>query len=183
MLEALISSKTRIKLLLRLFLNPEASAYLRGLAEEFDESTNSVRVELNRLEEAGLLKSDVVGNKKLFRANQSYPLFADVRNIVMKHTGLQDVINEVIKKLGDLREVYLGGDLALGKQSNVVNLILVGNPDRHYLVNLIDRVEKLIPKRIQYLVYSQEESETMNFSSKQHPLLWKEESLKDGSPH
>ena len=44
MLDTLIQSKTRLKLLLRFFLNPESSAYLRGLAQEFDESTNAVRV-------------------------------------------------------------------------------------------------------------------------------------------
>ena len=57
MLESLITSKTRTKLLLKFFLNPGTSAYLRGLAEEFGESTNGVRVELNRLSEAGLLES------------------------------------------------------------------------------------------------------------------------------
>lgn len=57
MLDTLIQSKTRLKLLLRFFLNPDSSAYLRGLAQEFDESTNAVRVELNRFEEAGLIQS------------------------------------------------------------------------------------------------------------------------------
>jgi len=53
-LDSLITSQTRVKLLLRFFLNPESRSYLRELAEEFGESTNSVRVELNRLTEAGL---------------------------------------------------------------------------------------------------------------------------------
>ena len=56
MLETLVTSKTRAKLLLKFFLNPSTSAYLRGLADEFGESTNGVRVELNRLMEAGLLE-------------------------------------------------------------------------------------------------------------------------------
>ena len=175
MLEALISSQTRIKLLLRLFLNPESTAYLRGLADEFGESTNSVRVELNRLESAGLLKSDMSGNKKLFRANPQYPLFSEVRKILLKHTGLQRIIEEVVEKLGDLHEVYLTGDLALGKQSDIVNLILLGDPDRHYLINLIERVEKLSAKRIQYLIYSKEESESVDFSSRNYLLIWKQE--------
>ena len=94
MLETLISSKTRLKLLLRLFLNPGSKAYLRGLADEFDESTNSVRVELNRFEEAGMLSSDLVGNKKVFQANKEYPLFEEIRKILLKYTGLQDIIDE-----------------------------------------------------------------------------------------
>tara|TARA_R110001592_G_scaffold119404_1_gene322429 strand:- start:27114 stop:27638 length:525 start_codon:yes stop_codon:yes gene_type:complete len=174
MLEALISSKTRIKLLLRLFLNPDSSAYLRGLAEEFNESTNSIRIELNRFEEAGMLDSGLVGNKKVFKANKAYPLFQEVRSILLKYTGLQDVIDEVVEKLGDLSEVYLTGDLALGKDSDIVSLIIVGNPDLHYLVQLIQKAESLMPKKIQYLVYSNEEAELMTFDPNQNLLIWHE---------
>ena len=67
MLEALISSKTRIRLLLRFFLNPESKSYLSELAEEFGESTNSVRLELNRFEKAGMLDSEYIGNKRFYR--------------------------------------------------------------------------------------------------------------------
>tara|TARA_R110001592_G_scaffold50902_2_gene157228 strand:- start:78 stop:602 length:525 start_codon:yes stop_codon:yes gene_type:complete len=172
MLEALISSKTRIKLLLRLFLNPDSSAYLRGLAEEFNESTNSIRIELNRFEEAGMLDSDLVGNKKVFKANKSYPLFEEVRSILLKYTGLQDVIDEVVEKLGDLNDVYLTGDLALGRDSDIVSLIFVGDPDLHYLVQLIQKAELLMPKKIQYLVYSKEEASLMSFDPNKNLLIW-----------
>lgn len=174
MLEALISSKTRIKLLLRLFLNPESSAYLRGLAEEFNESTNSIRMELNRFESAGMLNSDLVGNKKVFRANANYPLFKEVRSILLKYTGLQEVVDEVVEKLGDISKVYLTGDLALGRESNIVSLILVGNPDQHYLIHLIDKVESLISKRVQYLIYTQQEVEEIELDQSSNLLLWHE---------
>ena len=74
MLADFISSKTRVKLLLKFFLNTNTTSYLRGLAEEFDESTNAVRLELNRLERAGMLISRSSGNKKLYQANKTYPL-------------------------------------------------------------------------------------------------------------
>ncbi|MFT7162483.1 MAG: hypothetical protein ACI9GZ_003674 [Bacteroidia bacterium] len=174
MLEALISSKTRLKLLLRLFLNPESTAHLRGLAEEFEESTNSVRIELNRFESAGMLNSDLVGNKKVFRANTAYPLFNEVRNILLKYTGLQEVVQEVIQKLGEVNEVYLTGDLALGKDSDIVSLIIIGNPDKHYLIHLINKFEELVPKRIQYYIYSKEEASILNFNIDNNLLLWHE---------
>lgn len=174
MLETLISSKTRVKLLLRLFLNPDSKAYLRGMADEFDESTNSVRVELNRFEEAGMLSSDVVGNKKVFQANKEYPLFGEIRKVLLKYTGLQDIIDGVIEQLGGLTKVYLTGDLALGKQSNIISLIIVGNPDRHFLIQLISKVEELIPKKVQYLIYSIEESKTLEFDNERNLVLWNE---------
>jgi predicted transcriptional regulator len=97
MLDALITSKTRIKLLLKFFLNPESNGYLRGLSTEFGESTNSIRIELNRLEEAGLLESDSNGNKKIFHANTKHPLFPDIQSIVRKYTGIDEVIEKVVK--------------------------------------------------------------------------------------
>lgn len=174
MLEALISSKTRIKLLLRLFLNPESKAYLRGLADEFSESTNSVRLELNRFEEAGMLSSEHEGNKKVFRANSDYPLFGEIRKILLKYTGLQEVIDNVIEQLGDLKKVYLSGDLAMGRESNVVSLILVGNPDRQYLLHLVSKAEDLVSKKIQYIIYSVDELEELNLDIEKHLLLWDE---------
>ena len=174
MLEVLISSKTRIKLLLKFFLNPGSKAYLRGLADEFNESSNSVRIELNRFEEAGLLSSDHVGNKKVFKANNEYQLFGEIRKILLKYTGLQEVIEEVIEQLGDLNKVYLTGDLALGKQSNIISLIIIGNPDRHFLIQLIRKAEVLISKKVQYLVYAKEEAVMLNLDGDQNLLLWHE---------
>ena len=67
MLDSLITSKTRIKLLLKFFLNTSTHAYLRGLADEFGELTNALRLELNHLENAGLLKAENERNKKVCR--------------------------------------------------------------------------------------------------------------------
>lgn len=82
MLETLISSKTRLKLILKFFLNNSTTAYLRGLEEEFGESSNAIRVELNKFEEAGLLNSEAEGNKKLYKANTKHPFYKDLHNIL-----------------------------------------------------------------------------------------------------
>ncbi|MBO6660991.1 MAG: ArsR family transcriptional regulator [Roseivirga sp.] len=174
MLETLISSKTRIRLLLKFFLNPQTGAHLRGLAEEFEESTNSVRVELNRLESAGMLETSQDGNKKIFKVNQRFPLFQEVRSIVLKQTGLDRVVEEVIENLGDLNEVYLTGELAQGRNSSVVSLIFIGDPDRTYLTELVIKAEPLINKKIQYLIYSKEEFESIAKDPKKLLLLWHE---------
>ena len=174
MLEALISSKTRIKLLLRLFLNPESKSYLRGLADEFQESTNSVRLELSRFEEAGMVESELVGNKKFYKANQTFPLFKEVRSILLKQTGLQSIIDQVVAELGDVRKVYLTGELAKGKSSEIVSLVFVGNPERVFLTDLIQKAEALIEKKIQYLVYSETESLEIDFAKEKYLLLWNE---------
>lgn len=159
MLDTLIQSKTRLKLLLRFFLNPNESAYLRGLAQEFEESTNSVRIELNRFEKAGLILPHKEGNKKVYQVNTNFPMFKELQNIAFKHFGIDQIIEKVIKKLGRVERVYLTGDLARGIDSEIIDITLIGNDvDSKYLIRLIEKVERLISKRIRTLVLKKEEA-------------------------
>ncbi len=177
MIDALISSKTRIKLLLKFFLNSHATAYLRSLESEFGESSNGIRVELNRLENAGLLLSDSEGNKKIFRANTGHPLFREIHNIILKQVGLDQVIETVIQRLGDVQRVYLVGDFSKGMDSPVIDLVFVGNFDKHYLSTLVEKAEKLVGRKIRYLLYSPEEAQTLDWKQfdPEPLLLWKME--------
>lgn len=173
MIETLISSKTRIKLLLKFFLNSKTTGYLRHLESEFGESTNAIRQELNRFEGAGMLSSDFEGNKKVFRANPHHPLFEEVHNILMKYVGLDKVVDHVIKRLGNLEQVYLTGKMAQGLDSPVIDLVLVGTPDKAYLVELIDKAEALINRKVRYLIYSPQDIESSSFfQDTPHLLLW-----------
>lgn len=154
MIEALISSKTRIKLLLKFFLNSNTKAYLRGLESEFGESTNAIRVEINRFEQAGMLKSENVGNKKIFQANTQHPLFQEIHNILLKHVGLDHVIENVIERLGEVEKVFLIGDFSKGSDSGIIDLIFVGDIDKLYLINLIEKTEDLVHRKIRYVIYN-----------------------------
>lgn len=174
MIETLISSKTRIKLLLKFFLNSNATAYLRSLESEFGESSNAIRLELNRFEEAGMLESRVEGNKKIFQANTRHPLFKEVHNILLKYVGLDRVVEDVVHRLGDVDKVFLVGDFSKGLDSNIIDLIFIGNVDKSYLLNLVDKVEGLISRKIRYLIYSEAECRNLDWS-KYEPkplLLW-----------
>ena len=158
MLDTLIQSKTRLKLLLRFFLNPDSSAYLRGLAQEFDENTNAVRVELNRFEEAGLIQSHKEGNKKMYQVNTKFPMFGELQKIAFKHFGIDHIIEQVINKLGDVEAVYLTGDLARGLDSKIVDVTLIGKYiDNSYLALLVEKAEELINRKIRTLVYYSDE--------------------------
>lgn len=172
MIETLISSKTRIKLLLKFFLNSETKAYLRGLEGEFGESTNAIRLELNKLEKAGMLSAELEGNKKVFTANTQHPLFREIHNIIRKHIGLDRIIETVVERLGEVEKVYLVGEFSRGLDSEIIDLIFIGNIDQAYLIKLIGKAEKLINRKIRYLIYQQEELEKINWGAfKPAPLL------------
>ena len=177
MLEALITSKTRLKLLLKFFLNSSNVSYLRGLEPEFGESTNAIRQELNRFESANLLLTSTKGNKKLYQANINHPLFPEIHKLLLKHVGIDKVIEKVIKNIGDLKEVYLVGELAKGKNSKVIDLWFVGNKlDKTYILELVEKAEKLIHCKIRYIEISIKELSEFKSakSSDELLLLWKD---------
>jgi hypothetical protein len=172
MINALITSETRIKLLRKFFLNSSTKAHLRGLETEFGESSNSIRIELNRFEKAGLLHSLRDGNKKIYRANRNHPLFGDIHNIILKEAGIDRVIEKVIHRLGSLISIYLTGDFAHGKDSPVIDLILVGiNIDREYLARKVVQAEELVGRKVSYVVLHPDEVENHLLRIKPQDLL------------
>lgn len=174
MLETLITSKTRVKLLLKFFLNEKNTGYLKNLEAEFEDSSNGIRLELNKFEQAGLLNSELVGNKKIYKANTQHPLFSDIHNIVLKYTGIDQIIGTVVERLGNVKSVYLVGSLAKGLDSKIIDIIIVGDINKDYLVKLIEKTEPVIQKKIKYLLYKSEEFNinTHSILNEKHLLIW-----------
>lgn len=172
MFDILISSKTRIKILLKFFLNGNAVSYLRGLEEEFGDSTNSIRLELNKFEKAGFLTSYTEGNKKFFKANQKHLLFNDIHQMLMKITGINHLVDYVMKHIGNLEKVYLVGQLAKGLDSDTIELVFIGDINIPYLEELILKAEKKLNKKITFRCFRSGEFD-MNFIQQKgiHPLL------------
>ena len=150
-LDNIFSGKIRIALLTKLFLNPASKVYLRGLERDLGVSSNTVRLELNKLQEMHLIRAQVDSDNtkvKKYVVNQGHPMFNTLRGIIMQFVGLDQIVDQIIKKLGDLDQVYLTGDLAEGKNSPFVDLVIVGNVDKSYVYQLIEKVEPLISKKI-----------------------------------
>ncbi|MCF8217475.1 MAG: winged helix-turn-helix domain-containing protein [Bacteroidales bacterium] len=165
-------------MLLKFFLNSRSEAYLRSLAEEFGESTNSIRLELNKFEDAGLLTARMQGNKKLYKANSSHPLFPDIHNIILKHVGVDHIIEEIVNKLGDVHKVFLIGDFAKGINSSIMDLIFVGRDiNKTYLLNLVEKAEKIIKRKLRFMVFEPDEFEDYknNIKNEEPLLLWQSE--------
>ncbi|WP_347841410.1 ArsR family transcriptional regulator [uncultured Draconibacterium sp.] len=159
--------------MLKFFLNKETTSYLRNLENEFGESSNAIRVELNRLEAANLLSSSFRGNKKYFQANDEHPLYQEINSILKKTVGLDKIIEKVTSNIGNLQKAYVTGDLAKGKDSSVIDLLLVGDSiDSSYVAALTSKAEKLIHRRIRFLcIQEQERDEYLKNSPAL--LLWK----------
>ena len=162
MLDSLVTSKTRIKLLLKFFINPETSAYLRELSKEFGESTNSVRLELNRLTKANLLVSQTRGRTVMYNANTEHSFFRDIQNLVLKYVGIDRIAENMVKSLGKVKSAYIIGDYAKGVDSGIIDLIIIGEIDQEILQQLIEKTEKLINRKIRSMTLTDKECKRLD---------------------
>lgn len=142
---------------------------------EFEESTNAIRIELNRFEKAGLLSSSMKGNRKIFQANTKHPLYPDLNNILRKYVGFDQIIEKVVHKLGGVKKAYITGELAKGNETKIISLILTGDKiDETYLNRLSDKTSELINRKITCTIFDEgQEKEYLKLHNEAF-LIWEE---------
>ena len=174
LLEHLITSKTRIKLLLKFFANPGNKGYLRELAKEFAESTNAVRVELNRLAQADLLKCEDEGRTKVYSANERHTLFPEISSMVHKFLGidiLAELIESKVRALGQVQLVAIIGDYAQGIDSGLIQVMIFGESlDTELLARLQEKAQELLGKNINVQILPR--SEIKNWQANEMLVVW-----------
>ena len=161
---------------MKFFLNPGTRAYLRELASEFDESTNSVRVELNRLSQAKIITSENVGRTIEYHANEEHSLFNELQSLVRKYAGVDNLVETLLKKIGHLKTAYLVGDYARGIDSGLIDIILIGKINKVELDRIAERRGIDISRKIRPMVVTEKE---LNFlweqlNMDQALLIWGE---------
>ena len=163
MLNTLITSKTRLRLLIKFFVSQANTGHLNGLANEFGESTNSIRKELNNLFNAGYILKSKTNKKIEYNVNSNHPLYETMRKVVMKHLGLEDIVETVLKKIGNVEKIILIGDYAKGVDSGNIEIILNGKDlDMEYISNLENKIEKLINRKVTFYLSSKFLSDQQN---------------------
>ena len=154
MIDTLLHGKIRLKLLTRLLLNPASRVYLRGLEKDFGVSSNTVRMELNKLSELKLIEVDeTLTAQKRYKANTMHPMFDPLRNFILKQFGFESLIEQVFQKLGHVESVYITNDWAEGRESAFIDLVVVGDVNKNYMNRLIEHAEKVVRKKIRVAVF------------------------------
>ncbi len=171
LLDTFINSRIRVNILMRLFLNTDQEAYLRELAREFDVSSSQISYELKKLQQAGLLTTHTEGRLRKYGANKQHPLFPELQSMVKKSLGMDRIMESIVSRLGNLKLALVTGNYAVGKDTDLIDLILVGKINRPKLDDLVKKTEKYIKRRIRYLILSEEEYEKMKKSLAEQPLL------------
>ena len=149
---------------------------MRELADEFDASPSHIREELNQLTKAELLTSKKNGRQVIFSANRNHPVFNELQSIVKKALGMDQILDSIIHRLGNLEQALLIDDYAEGKDTGIIDLVLIGDIDQENLRDLAMKTEKYIERKIRTLVLTQNEFDNLAPTLKTRPqfLLWEQ---------
>ncbi len=129
--------------------------HLRGLAEEFGESTNSIRKELNNLCEAGLILKTEDKNRVDYQANPNHSLFTNLQDLIQKYLGLDKLILAVLERMGKVSQIALVGDYARGIDSGRIEVQITGEQlNEDYLENVSNKLKALIDKEVVFQIMS-----------------------------
>ena len=163
MLNQLITSKTRLRLLIKFFISQANRGYLNGLATEFNESTNAIRKELNHLSKAGYLEKYKENNKVEYKANISHPMFDMLQKVVFKHLGLEEIVERVLDQMGEVDKILLIGDCAKGLDTGIINVVLVGKKlNTEYIEGLEAKIEEMIERKVNFYLATKEKPHQKN---------------------
>lgn len=159
MLEALFSSRVRVKLLTFFLMNPDVRVHARAMVSRVGVHYNAVWKELLHLEEAGVLLSEPLANTKLYRLNPQYPILPELRAIVLKTTGLGNVLREALGRIPGTEAALIYGSFAAGDMDHQsdIDLMLIGEIDLTRLAPVIAKVERDLGRSVNYIAYTDEE--------------------------
>ena len=127
-LARLLSSRVKAETFRLLFGSGGGELHVREIARRAGLNDATIRQELRRLNGLGLLTCRRDGNRTLYGADVQHPLYPDIRNIVLKTSGLADVLREALQS-PDIRVAFVFGSLAAGaeKASSDVDLMVIGD--------------------------------------------------------
>lgn len=96
------------------------------MAQEFGESTNAIRKELNHLSKVSYLFNTKTNNKVIYLANSKHPLFPSLQKNVRQHLGLEIIAEQIIERMGKVDTISLIGDYAEGIDSGIIEIVVCG---------------------------------------------------------
>jgi predicted nucleotidyltransferase/predicted transcriptional regulator with HTH domain len=154
-----LRSQPRRRLLAYYFTNPDANHYVRELARLLRVDVSNLARELAQWEKEGLFVSQTRGRQKYYRLNRDYPLYAEVRGIVMKTAGVEPQLKQAFQRLEGIEQAVLYGSFAKGRPdaASDIDLLVIGAPDPGEMESRVRRLERLLGREINYTVLTRAE--------------------------
>ena len=119
------------------------------------------------INDAGYLDKVRNDNKVEYQANTKHPLYDILRKVVLKHLGLEDIVETVLERMGNVKKIVLVGDYAEGNDTGNIEVFLIGEDlNMSYISQLEEKIEKLIKRKVSYYLASK------FLSKRKHILLY-----------
>lgn len=158
-LEELLGSRARARLLALFLTHPSEEYYVRQVAAQAGLSPGHVHRELTRLARLGLVLSRRAGKEKLYRANTQHPLYPELQRIVYKTAALGDLLRRALGELPGIQAAFIYGSVARGTEgpSSDIDLFILGCPEPAQLDEALGEAEELLGREIDAVTMPVEE--------------------------
>jgi len=156
MLETLLGSKLRAKVLGWLFSHPDERYFVRQLTALVKEDSTNVSRELIRLEKTGILVSTKEGNQKYYQANRKSPIYDELHGLIIKTTGVADVLRSaLVLAQGQIKVAFIFGSIASGneRRRSDIDVMIVGRISFEDVVSLLSAAEEKLRREVNPVVY------------------------------
>jgi len=147
MLEQIFGSETRTRILKFFCINAQEKFFIRELSRRLDLQLNSIRRELDNLESFGFLKSFEENGKKYYEVNQEFPLFLEIKNLILKATTLDDMFfADKMSKVSGLKLLVFTGMLT--KAPTLTDVLIVGKVRKNDLDKYLKKIAQGLPHEL-----------------------------------
>lgn len=156
MLETILGSKLRSKVLGWLFTHPDERYFVRQLTGLLREDSTNVSRELIRLEKTGVLVSTKEGKQKYYQANRKSPVYDELHGLIIKTTGVADVLRSALApSAGRIKVAFVFGSIASGNEDKAsdIDVMVVGDISFGDVVSLLSTAEEKLGREVNAVVY------------------------------
>jgi predicted nucleotidyltransferase len=157
MLETLLGSRLRAKVLGWLFSHPDERYFVRQLTALVKEDSTNVSRELARLEKTGILVKNTEGKQKYYQANRQSPIFNELHGLILKTVGVADIIKKALEpRIADIKLAFIFGSVAKRAENRFsdIDLLVVGDITFGEVVDLISTAEGALNRELNPVVYT-----------------------------
>lgn len=143
-----------------LLLNPGRSLHVREIARMTGTTAGTLNKELSRLQAAGLLTRERVGNQLRYTADTSHPIFPELAGLLRKTVGMAEVLADALTDLSDRIDVaFVFGSMARGTEvaRSDVDLMVIGEADFGAVIDAIVPAEQTLARDVNPKVFSRSE--------------------------
>jgi predicted nucleotidyltransferase len=155
----LIKTELRRKLLSYTFTHLDEHYYVRELASLITVDPGNLSRELSKLENEGLFSSSVRGRTKYFSINKQYPLYKEIKKIILKTEGMEGSLKSLVDLYKGISVAFIYGSYAKNRENRTsdIDLIVVGQIPHHDFTRDIRYLEARLDREVNFTIYNEEE--------------------------